>query len=158
MWPRLCPVCGDELPTRGNRRLRVPGSRLRLVHAGACAEAIEAQTILDLEPPAGMPTLERAVRLSRRWYVVAKRIRAELQQEVVHRAPEAIEAMLAVARHAVLAERKRVLVRGEEVDLAQRRLYYGPQLVEIARRAIAHERQVCGEVRTELFAWPEGLS
>lgn len=47
-WPLVCPVCREPLPERGNRRVRIPweGGRLRLVHAGACAEAVEAQGAL----------------------------------------------------------------------------------------------------------------
>jgi hypothetical protein len=50
MWTRICPVCREELPERGNRRRYVPWKRgFRLVHAGACAEAIDAQGVLELE-------------------------------------------------------------------------------------------------------------
>ena len=50
-WPPVCPVCSEELPERGNRRLPIPwlGGRVRLVHA-ACAPLVDAQGQLSPEP------------------------------------------------------------------------------------------------------------
>ncbi len=61
LWVRLCPACGEELPDRGNRRLRVPGRPgWRLVHAGGCAERIEAQLVLDTAPqPSRVDVVQR---------------------------------------------------------------------------------------------------
>jgi hypothetical protein len=66
-WPRHCPVCRRELPERGNSRRYVPWVSppgFKLVHAGACAEAIDAQGVLDLERPVEWHT--RTVLLIRR--------------------------------------------------------------------------------------------
>lgn len=47
-----CPVCGEDLPERGNRRRRIPwrGGRKYLVHA-ACAERLDAEPQLELPEP-----------------------------------------------------------------------------------------------------------
>lgn len=51
-WSVNCPVCLEPLPERGNRRVYVPWKRaFKLVHDGACADAIDAQGVLDLTPP-----------------------------------------------------------------------------------------------------------
>lgn len=53
-WPRICPICREELPERGNRRVYVPWKLgYRLVHAGACADVIDAQGVLDFEQKPG---------------------------------------------------------------------------------------------------------
>lgn len=68
-WPRNCPVCRQELPEKGNRRRYVPWLLgFRLVHADACAAAIDAQGVLELDrkPDVGVDvvTLVRFRRLA----------------------------------------------------------------------------------------------
>jgi hypothetical protein len=131
-WPDNCPVCGDELPPRGARRLYVPWRRgFRRVHAGACAEAIEAQGVLDLAPPKPRPALVE---------VWAVRYRAALAAYPVELSREALDRF--VARHRLLVPALQERGVGEEdVERARERR---EELVRYARWYLAHAREYSG--------------
>lgn len=83
-WPRMCPVCRRELPERGNRRRYVPWLLgFRLVHAGACADAIDAQGVLELDRQADVVDVVTLVRLRRlAQLVVGEGERGEITREL----------------------------------------------------------------------------
>ena len=68
-WTLICPVCREELPERGNRRVRIPwlSGRLKLVH-DACAPLVVAQGVLESPPvtptdPVQLVRMRRVARL-----------------------------------------------------------------------------------------------
>ena len=138
MWPRTCPVCRQQLPERGNRRVRVPGySGWRLVHDGACFEAIDAQAVLDLDAKP-RATFDPVV-LAR-----MRRLARQLRTDRVQLVHGTLEDLVAVARAAV-ARLYQPLVREEAEKAVERRR---EQMLELAHRYAFHEREVCAPIRT----------
>lgn len=143
IWPRICPVCGDELPERGNRRVYVPWKRgYRLVHAGACFDAIDAQGVLAVTPVNEKPRLLDPVLLVR----ARARVEALLaRHEPVKHTPEDLAA-IACERVACFQEQ---FVRDQGPEEIDRLYQHAAQLVD---RLLVHAREVSGQARTELFA------
>jgi hypothetical protein len=137
-WPRKCPVCREELPERGNRRVRVPGRRgWSLVHAGACAAAIDAQGVLDL---AGKPYAVEPVLLVRARRAVQRVF------DLYEPAQYATEELFALRR------RLDVALDDEELpgDVGLQQLDRSPQqLRKLVDRVLAHRPEVSVPARTE---------
>lgn len=145
-WPSKCPVCEEELPARGNRRVYVPWKRgFRLVHVGACFEAIDSQGVLDLEPKREQP--------NPRLLVLARRAVAECEAEAVKRVQQVAEGLSPAARRR-LARLAQVLARDEGVNGSNQvgeypRLSH-EQRLELCRRLVAHFSESCAPARTEV--------
>lgn len=136
MWPRKCPVCREELPERGNRRVRVPGrSGWALVHAGECFDLVDAQGVLEFVPSAaGLSALE-AVR-------ARARVEALLQRyEPVKHTREQL-AVIACARVARLQQQ----FVGDESTEQFKRLHQ--HALKLVQRVLVHDGEVSGPGRT----------
>jgi hypothetical protein len=139
-WPRKCPVCREELPERGNRRVYVSWKRgYRLVHAGACCDAIKAQGVLELERR--QPDVVDAVTLVR--------ARAAVQHLFDRDQPaqHTREYLLALARSRVLALLSEKFVGDEGPEDLDRS---PEQLRKFVDRVLAHRPEVSAPTRTEL--------
>jgi hypothetical protein len=137
-WPRKCPVCRQELPERGNARRYVPWCRgFRLVHADACAAAIDAQGVLELD--------RRKAEVVDP--VTLVRARAAIQRLLDRDQPveHTLEHLIALAceRVTLLAQK---LVRDESADDLNRS---PEQLRQLVDRVLAHRPEVSGPARTE---------
>lgn len=120
-WPVKCPVCGEELPETGNRRVYVTWKRgFRLVHADDCAGLIEAQGVLTFAQPKPEP-------LSPVLLVRARaRVKALLERdELLKHSPEELTAIacLRVARF------EKQLVRDESPEELDRLHQHALELV-----------------------------
>lgn len=137
-WERLCPVCGDPLPGRGNRRLYVPGKKgLKLVHAGACAETVEAQLVF--EPPSRKP-------ISPVLLVKARRLVERLLEDdkPTEHTRENLLAIALRARAALLDQELGPEERSERIQ------YTPEQLRQFVDRVFRHDSEVSAPARTEL--------
>lgn len=144
-WPTICPVCREELPERGNRRLHVPGRGLRLVHAGSCAEQVEAQGVLDLtSPPPLRPDPVLVARMRRFAELGHRRAVQSLDQDP--------QRFLALARR--LADLPQPLARSERQQRLHDLLLDQRELLNHMRQlaGLRHDREVCAPPRTELLA------
>lgn len=142
LWTRVCPVCGVELPERGNRRLYVPWRRgYRLVHAGVCADQVEAQGVLEL---AGKPEVVDVVTLVRMRRLTQLLGREDERGELARQPGEDV---LPLMRR--LARLDQPEVGDGLADRAQRPLLSHDQLVHHMRQ-LAHPPQLCGPNRTEV--------
>jgi hypothetical protein len=160
--PRICPVCRQELPERGNRRRYVPWKRgFRLVHAGACADAIDAQGLLDLDRPVEWetPTLQLMRRLAEFTLglpleelprIAIAKVAQLLGREGEGREPlhEPLEDIGALCRRLAALDQTEV-ARAFQHRL-ERRLLRGDQLPDDRPQlALAHGREVSAPARTE---------
>lgn len=146
-WPRTCPVCLAELPETGNRRVYVPWKRgYRLVHAGECFDAIDAQQVLE----ATTVVNEKPRRVDP---VLLVRCRARVQALLERYEPleHTREELTAIARLRV-ARLDQPLVRDESPEQLERLCHHARQLVD---RVLAHGREVSAPARTEAaeVAW-----
>jgi hypothetical protein len=142
LWPSICPVCREELPERGNRRLYVPWKRgFRLVHAGACADAIDAQGVLDLERR--QPELVDALTLVRARRSVQRLL--DRDQPAEHTREE----LLAIVRSKVKALLDHHLAGDEGAEQLNRS---PEQLRKLVDRVLAHGREVSAPARTDVLA------
>lgn len=140
IWPRICPVCRLELPERGNRRVYVPWKRgYRLVHAGECFQAIDAQGVLAVTAVNEKPQLLDSVTLVR--------ARARVEALLARHEPlkHTTEDLAAIACERVARFQKQ-LIRDQGPDELERLHQHAAQLVN---RFLAHAREVSGQARTE---------
>lgn len=140
-WPQVCPVCREELPERGNRRVYVPWKRgFRLVHVGACFDAIDAQGVLDLErkvPPADPVLLVRMRRF-------AQLLGGEDERRKL--TDEDRQSVRRIAR--LLAREDQVDVAGAPNERLQQRLLNRGQILDLVRQLV-HACEVSAPTRTE---------
>jgi hypothetical protein len=140
-WPRKCPVCRLELPERGNSRRYVPWRRgFRLVHAGACAAAIDAQGVLELDRQPDRVDVVTLVRVRR----LAQLLGRENERGELARQP--LERVTALMRR--LANLEQPFVGGPLGDRRQRPLLRHNELVDHMRQ-LAHQPKACAPARTE---------
>lgn len=141
MWPRTCPVCRQELPERGNRRVYVPWKRgFRLVHAGACFDAIDAQGVLETTPAKPKP-LDPLQAVRARSCVEALLQRHEPLKHTRQK-------LTAIACRRVVRLQEE-FVRDEGPDQLERLQQHAAQLVH---RFFGHDPEVSGPTRTEPLA------
>lgn len=143
-WPRICPVCGDELPERGNRRRYVSWKRgFRLVHDGACAQAIDAQGVLELAGKAEVVDVVTLVRMRR----LAQLLGCQHEGSELLRQP--FEHVLALMRRLARLDQPQV---GDGLgDRLQGGLLSRDQLVDHMRQLV-QRLEVSGPSRTERVA------
>lgn len=141
MWPRICPVCRQELPESGNRRVYVPWKRgFRLVHAGDCFERVDAQLVLEPAPVMQKPAPLLRVRIRR----LAQLLGGE--QERRQLTDEDRESVRRISR--LLAREEHVDVAGDPDERLQHRLLNHSQVLHLMRQ-LAHQGEVSGPSRTE---------
>lgn len=169
LWPRICPVCREELPERGNRRVYVPWKRgFRLVHAGKCFDAIDAQGVLELDrkavfDPVRLARMRAIVRAITRRYPPlgdAERLAVARVAKLLGREDERAE--LVDERRECVRRVARLLARLDQVDGAraaedrsEHRLLADDELVDNRSQLgqLAHAREVSGQARTEETTW-----
>ena len=135
-WPRICPVCRQELPRTGNRRVRLPWRPgWALVHAGDCYDQVAAQGMLDLDrkPEPLSPLLQVRART---------RVQALLQRhEPIKHTAEQLTA-IACLRVVRLQEQ---LVRDESAKQLE---HLDQHALDLVNRLLSHDRRVSGSPRT----------